>query len=56
AIKLAKMGTAAGMAGCPYKVWKMLNKRHRGNARDNCLSFNVVKTMALVFQDLQKNG
>ena len=55
AIKIVKKGTVMGMDGCPYELWKMLDERYQKPMSDNQEKFNVMKTMALVFQDLQTN-
>jgi Reverse transcriptase (RNA-dependent DNA polymerase) len=56
AIKTAKTGSATGLDGCPYELWKILNARHEKAIYVNKPSFNIAATLATVFQDIQKHG
>ena len=56
ALKFAKKNTATGMDGCPYELWKALNQRHEEKTKLNKPSFDIVKTLTKVFQDIQTYG
>jgi Reverse transcriptase (RNA-dependent DNA polymerase)/Endonuclease/Exonuclease/phosphatase family len=56
AIKSAKNGSAAGLDGCPYELWKELNKRHINATKLNKQSFNIITTLTAIFQDIQIHG
>jgi len=49
AIKLSKDGSATGIDGCPYKLWKALNNRHEKNKENGKPSFDIVKTITMIF-------
>jgi hypothetical protein len=53
AIKLSKNGSSTGIDRCPYELWKALNNKHQTNTRKHKPSFNIIKTMTIVFQDIQ---
>jgi hypothetical protein len=48
-IKTAKNGSATSHDGCPYKLWKALSKRHEQATVSKKPSFNIIKTLTLVF-------
>ncbi|KAF8500497.1 hypothetical protein F5888DRAFT_1596511, partial [Russula emetica] len=56
ALKLTKNNTATGMDGCPYELWKTLNQKHLERSKQNKASFDINKTLATVFQDIQEHG
>ena len=56
ALHLSKNGSATGMDGCPYELWKKLRSRHEHDSEAGKPSFDVVKTLTLVFRDIQTNG
>ena len=56
ALKLAKNGTATGLDGCPYELWKELDKRYEDTKQQPEKSFDIVGTMTLVFQNIQMLG
>jgi exonuclease III len=56
ALKTAKNSTATGMDGCPYELWKKLNERYDKDKRSGSRSFNIIKTLTRVFQDIQTHG
>ena len=56
ALKLAKESTAAGLDGCPNELWKKLQQRHEVARQANQISFNVVNTLSLLYQDIQRHG
>ena len=55
ALHLTKNGSATGLDGCPYKLWKALHQKHQANQQLRKLSFDIIKMLALVFQDIQQN-
>ena len=56
ATSLAKNNTATGMDRCPYELWKALNHLHQEKSKQNKPSFDINKTLASVFQDIQQHG
>ena len=56
ALKLAKNGSATGMDGCPYELWKILKERHEIETRKDKPSFDIVKTLTSLFRDIQIHG
>jgi hypothetical protein len=49
----SKSGSAAGTDGIPYEVWKKLHEKHIDNQKKECPSFNIIRTLTLVFNDIQ---
>lgn len=56
ALNDAKNGTATGMDGCPYKLWKLLALRHDADSKENRSGFDIIKVLTTVFQDIQTHG
>ena len=56
AINLSKCGSSAGIDGCPYELWRKLKEKHDQNASARKPSFDIVKTLTIVYQDIQTNG
>ena len=56
ALHLSKNGTATGMDGCPYELWKSLQKQHEITAKANKPSFDIIKALTTVLVNIQKNG
>jgi hypothetical protein len=56
ALHRTKDGTATGLDGCPYELWKMLEKRHNNLRHKNLPSFDIIKTLTYLFQDIQEHG
>ena len=56
ALRLAKNGSATGLDGCPYELWKELNKRYKEAEEEGKTGFDIIKTLALIFQDIQYHG
>jgi exonuclease III len=56
ALKLAKNNSATGLDGCPYELWKTLNKLHKEAQKVNRASFDVVGLLTQVFQDIHQHG
>ena len=55
AIKLSKTGSSTEINGCLYELWKALTEQHQMKIQKCKPSFNVVKTMTMIFQDIQTN-
>jgi len=51
-----KDGTATGLDGCPYELWKALEKCHNKLRHGNTLSFDIIKALTQLFQDIQEHG
>ena len=56
ALKLAKNNSTTGLDGCPYELWKKLNRIHLEAEMLNRQSFNIIKILTEVFQDIQRHG
>jgi hypothetical protein len=56
ALKLAKNGTATGMDGCPYELWKKLDERYNRQHNENKPRFDITETLAKIFRDIQEHG
>ena len=56
AIRTSKNGSATGMDGCPYELWKKLVNEHEIRTKKNAPSFDITKTLTEIFQDIQING
>lgn len=51
-----KLGSAAGIDSIPYDVWKLLHDEHKTASKNEKLSFNVMKTLTHVVNDIQQHG
>ena len=56
ALRLAKNGSATGLDGCPYELWKELKRRNQEAEDEGKIGFDIIKTLTLVFQDIQRHG
>lgn len=56
ALKLAKNGSATGLDGCPYELWKVLKKNFDTALKNGKRSFDIIQTLTDVFQDIQTHG
>jgi hypothetical protein len=56
ALMSSKSGTAAGLNGIPYDLWKLLHKKHTEMEGDKKPIFNIIETMNLVIKDIQTHG
>ncbi|KAH9017333.1 hypothetical protein EDB83DRAFT_2178273, partial [Lactarius deliciosus] len=56
ALKHAKNGSATGLDGCPYELWKTLNVRYNKAVEEDRPGFDIIKTLTHVFQDIQNHG
>ena len=41
------------MDGCPYELWKALKTKYDERPQRNNEGFNIVKTLAIIFNDIQ---
>lgn len=53
ALSLTKNGSATGMDGCPYELWKALKKRFNESANTDQPRFNIIKVPTDVLVDIQ---
>ena len=51
-----KDGTATGLDGCPYELWKALEKCHNKLRHKDGPSFDVIKALTYLFQDIQEHS
>jgi len=56
AILTAKHGSATGIDGCLYELWKKLLNEHEEQTKRNKPSFDIAQTLMEILQDIQLNG
>ena len=56
ALHLTSNGTATEIDGCPYELWKALEKKYEDNVNTGKTGFNIIKVLTIVYQDIQTNG
>ena len=56
ALHLAKNGSATGLDGCPYELWKKLSDLHDNAQRADTTSFDIIKVLTEVMNDIQDHG
>jgi exonuclease III len=56
ALRKAKNGSATGLDGCPSELWKTLNKKYERSKKLRKPGFNIIKTLTLIFKDIQSHG
>jgi hypothetical protein len=56
ALYSSKAGSATGIDGIPYETWKTLHDHHKKASAKNKPSFNVLKTLTTIFNDIQLHG
>ena len=56
ALHLTKNGTATGIDGCPYELWKALTKKYEDDINAGKTGFNIIKVLTIVYRDIQTNG
>ena len=56
ALHLSKNGSATGMDGCPYELWKNLHEHYNTTRQMNKEGFNICKVLTEVFNDIQTHG
>ncbi|KAH9047205.1 hypothetical protein EDB84DRAFT_1557743 [Lactarius hengduanensis] len=53
ALLIAKNGSATGLDGLPYKIWKILKKQNDQAEEEGKKGFDTIKTLTTVYQDIQ---
>jgi exonuclease III len=56
ALKIAKQMSSPGTDGLPFELWKELHARHQKRQRENKPSFDVVKWLTALFNDVEDHG
>jgi exonuclease III len=56
ALSLAKNGSATGMDGLPYELWKELNDMNESAHKQERDGFDIADTLSIIFQDIQDHG
>ena len=56
ALKASSNGTATGINGIPYELWKALNKKYETLCQLEKPAFDVVQALTTVYNDIEKNG
>ena len=56
ALRLAKNGTATGLDGCPYELWKELDRKYKEAKYEGRIGFDIIAALTYLFQDIQTNG
>ena len=56
AMSLAKNGSATGIDGLPYELWKELDRTYVKAEEEGSNGFDIADTLAVVFQDIQDHG
>ena len=51
-----KDSMATGLDGCPYELWKALEKHHNNLCHRSMPSFDIIKALTHLFQDIQEHG
>jgi Reverse transcriptase (RNA-dependent DNA polymerase) len=56
ALKSSKNGTSTGINGLPYGLWKTLHDKYETDAKTNSPTFNIVKALTKVYNDIEEHG
>jgi ribonuclease HI len=56
ALRNAKSGSATGLDGCPYELWKTLHHDYEEAQKLGAPGFDIVGTLTAVFNDIQEYG
>ena len=56
ALHLTKNGTATGLDGCPYELWKELDKKYKEAKSQRKEGFDIVAALTSLFTDIQNGG
>jgi hypothetical protein len=56
ALYASKTGSAAGIDGIPYEIYKNLNEQHLNDQKKDSPSFDIIKTLTLIINDIQEHG
>jgi hypothetical protein len=51
-----KANSAAGIDGIPYELWKQLDQKHKSDQAEDKPSFDIVKTLTKIINDIQQKG
>ena len=55
-ILFAKNGSATGVDGCPYELWKKLSSLFKKAEEEGKEGFDIKETLIMVFRDIQEHG
>lgn len=55
ALSLAKNGSAMGIDGLPYELWRELSNRNENAKKQESEGFDIADTLTLIFQDIQEH-
>ena len=56
ALHTSKNSTATGLDGIPYELWKTLNTRHVTDTKQQKPTFDVIKCLRVVYNEIQTEG
>ena len=56
AIHIAKSGSATGVDGCPYELWKVLDAHFEKAKKEEKEGFDIAYALTVVFTDIQEHG
>jgi hypothetical protein len=56
ALYSSKVNSATGFDGIPYELWKQLDQKHKSNQTEDKPSFDIVKTLTKIINDIQQKG
>ena len=56
ALLTSKNSTATGLNGIPYELWKALHERHLKLHKQRKPSFNIIKCLTSVYENIQIHG
>jgi hypothetical protein len=56
ALHLSKNGSATGIDGCPYKLWKTLQTQFDKTTQEAGTGFNITQTITTLLTDIQTHG
>lgn len=56
ALMSLKLGSATTIDGIPYDIWKLLHQKHNEAIKNNKPSFDLIKTLTCVLNNIQPYG
>ena len=56
ALKLSKNGSATGLDGCPYELWKELDVLYKTAVESGMEGFDIIEALTRVFADIRAYG